>query len=421
MHDCVGELTIPSDSMEAYLAFWPYTTSLQATTIFYFQPIVIPVILRLFLAYSVGGVQYLYFQMDIPFSSTEHTHWKIAGLILLAAFVLIAPAKDAYKLFKHKKEIMQGEEDALREFGFIINNFCPECFGWDLCILARKMLLAIVITMARPHGTVVQVQLALMVSIVALAAQIHYRPFKYDPLNTVEFVSIGSFIITAWLGVLMSLQAVPEWWKETASISIVVVNAAAVFYLGYRAREELKAYWADFDNLRASAEATVQRICGLEPAIGGGLFAGFVLGCVMGVLSNDCTKFWHDVSIFAGTGLLAGLAVGGCIACMVSYTNAPKSGADDAMVAPNITSDGQEEDQADTHDAHDDATVVPTMGEAEATADAAPQARLDMKLPAVAVEPNEKRVSGGLADGELQNKQDPDEWPAKEAGPVVTV
>ena len=55
----------------------------------------------------------MYFQMDILFDSTEHTHWKIAGFFLLAAYVLIPPAFDAYRLFTHKKEIMEGEEELL--------------------------------------------------------------------------------------------------------------------------------------------------------------------------------------------------------------------------------------------------------------------------------------------------------------------
>ena len=71
-------------------------------------------------------------------------------------------------------------KEAIREYGFIVFSFNPEHYYWDLVIMVRKLAQAAFITLLRPRGIVIQAMLAIMISIIALCAQIHYKPYRGD-------------------------------------------------------------------------------------------------------------------------------------------------------------------------------------------------------------------------------------------------
>jgi len=160
-----------------------------------------------------------------------------------------------YSLVQVREGLLKQDEETLRTFGFLSNGFEPDYYYWQICITARKLAATTVITLARPYGLVVQSQLAIAVFVAALCAHVKYMPFKDPIIDTLETSSICSFILTAWLGplmsldsnfprtlsmrptlnltlgVLMSLETVPTPWKQGMSIAAVIINASAVLLL----------------------------------------------------------------------------------------------------------------------------------------------------------------------------------------------
>ena len=67
-----------------------------------------------------------------------------------------------------RHRILAGEEKALRKWGFEIAAFEKEYYYWNLVIMARKISLTTIITLSRPMGIVVQSQLTIAISIVAV-------------------------------------------------------------------------------------------------------------------------------------------------------------------------------------------------------------------------------------------------------------
>ena len=82
--------------------------------------------------------------------------------------------------------------------------------------MLRKLLVAALITLTKPFGVVVQAQLAILVFAIALYFQLEHKPFRNPVVNVLETTGIIAFLLTAWLGVLMSLPDVPMAWKEVS-------------------------------------------------------------------------------------------------------------------------------------------------------------------------------------------------------------
>merc|ERR1711990_308412 len=97
-------------------------------------------------------------------------------------------------------------------------------------------------------GVVVQSQLAIAITIVAFVLHVKCKPFSNPLLNRLETISLSSFGVTAWIGVLMSDENVSYTMKVAGSFIIVIINIVAFVYMlwhfliqaGYYAQTKLE-------------------------------------------------------------------------------------------------------------------------------------------------------------------------------------
>jgi len=199
--------------------------------IFLFQPGAVKGVLMVFTCYSVGDEHLLYAQMDIHCNSASHMSWQIAlgtfGLLYALAF----PLFELWSLCSADELIRSEDPATLRLYGFATNGCKPDYYYWPVVVMTRKVVAATVITLTRPYGIVVQALLALCVFGAALCAQIVLVPFRNPIVNILETGSILSFLITAWLGVFMSLEVVSDEWREIMSFVVLLVNVVTVLLI----------------------------------------------------------------------------------------------------------------------------------------------------------------------------------------------
>ena len=202
---------------------------------FFFQPYAIRGILQATTCIEVGDESVLYYQMDVLCDSDLHVTWKWALIAAYLVYAFVLPGWLMLVMHRDRALFLAEDEETIRIYGFAINAYKAEFFYWQFCIMYRKIAQITLITLARPAGIVVQAQLALLVSMVAIVLHLQMKPFKNELVNNLEKVSLGSFAITAWVGVLMSQSKVKEQakWSLSLSMIILVVNTLALLYVLY--------------------------------------------------------------------------------------------------------------------------------------------------------------------------------------------
>ena len=236
--------------------------------IFLFVPGAVKAILMLFTCHKVGDDHRLFYQMDIDCNSERHRSWQWGAGLCGLFYAVCIPAFKWWELRSAEEGILNQDEHTLRELGFVINGFHPQFYYWQLCVKARKLVTVALITLSKPYGVVVQAQLGLIVFVVAIVAHVRCLPFKNPVVNVLELISILSFMITAWTGVLMSLETVPEGWKPVLSVFAFLVNVFASFALVgvfiYAFRIE---YGEHVETALDKAKASEWRCCFLKSSV----------------------------------------------------------------------------------------------------------------------------------------------------------
>ena len=210
--------------------------------IFLFQPLAVGGILKALACHNVGGSSYLYHDNSVECWTGSYAVWFVSLLLCFFFYAAFLPGFNLFTLFRDRDRILAEDEEVLRDWGFEISPFESDYFYWNLVIMARKVALKAVITLSRPYGIVVQSQLAIFISVVALIFHVRCMPYREDILDWVELLGIMAFAITAWLGVLMSQEEVDGNSKMATSVAIAAVNVAIFLHMFWHFVIESKHY-----------------------------------------------------------------------------------------------------------------------------------------------------------------------------------
>jgi len=199
--------------------------------LFLFQPLAVQGILKAMTCKTIGGTSYLFYDPDIKCWSGSHLEWFVGLLLVFLLYTSFLPGLNLLALFNDRDLILAEQEEALRSWGFEIEAWEREYYYWNLVIMARKLSLTAVITLSRPMGIVVQSQLAIAICIVALISHVRCEPYREPLLNRLEMISISTFGMTAWIGVLMSQETSYTLMKQVGSFVIVAFNGSAILLM----------------------------------------------------------------------------------------------------------------------------------------------------------------------------------------------
>lgn len=118
-----------------------------------------------------------------------------AGLIV---WVITLPL-GSWLVLREKASLLENRQ--VRTYiGFLYSGFTKHAYFWEVLIMARKQVVAAIGTFLVPQGTTVQALLLLVLLGVSLLLQLRLRPYSTHFLNSLESLSIGALLVSAFAG-----------------------------------------------------------------------------------------------------------------------------------------------------------------------------------------------------------------------------
>ena len=121
----------------------------------------------------------------------------------------------------------------LNTHGFIYQNYKEAFVYWEVCILVRKALIAVVVVFAYPLGADLQATLALGVLILAVIVHMLAYPFKYRLLNSLEACSLTVSTCTLLIGLVFNDDKTSHEGFVFLSVVLICINVFLVFAFVY--------------------------------------------------------------------------------------------------------------------------------------------------------------------------------------------
>jgi Ca2+-binding EF-hand superfamily protein len=127
------------------------------------------------------------------------------GVLLVGIWPIGVPAALVISMLQYRKAIVAQDEAALHMFQFVIADYKPECWYWEVVELTRKLLLSgLIVVVGR--GTVAQAAAAAMISCFFLALSAKVEPFKSHALNVIKIVSEVQLFVVLLVCVILQTR-----------------------------------------------------------------------------------------------------------------------------------------------------------------------------------------------------------------------
>eukprot|EP00210_Caulerpa_lentillifera_P006197 g5921.t1 len=172
-----------------------------------------------------------YWTQDTNIECLEKKHALLVGIIGIPGIIFILFGVPLYLLFfllyrRSKDQLM--DLDVINTYGFIYQNYLERFVFWEVCILARKALIGVIVVFAYPLGSNLQGVMALGVLILALAIHLTAAPFKYTLLNVLEGCSLLVSIFTFYAGVVFNDENTSQVARVLLTTLLVLINLSLV-------------------------------------------------------------------------------------------------------------------------------------------------------------------------------------------------
>lgn len=112
------------------------------------------------------------------------------------------PCVLGWALTNHRKLIAQGDPDSLKLFSFIIGDYKPEHWYWELIELFRRLLLCGLLGLLA-RGSVAQSVIGCVISVAFFALTCRARPYKKTSLNTVKIYADFVVVVVTLLSIVL--------------------------------------------------------------------------------------------------------------------------------------------------------------------------------------------------------------------------
>lgn len=118
-------------------------------------------------------------------------HWLFSFGVAIPCLVVWGigiPCFALIMLMRHKHSLTK---IATKEkFGFLYNGYKVETYYWEIVIMYRKVIIIFISVFFQSYGVICQALVVFAVLIVFLALSIKIRPFRHDPMNELETISV---------------------------------------------------------------------------------------------------------------------------------------------------------------------------------------------------------------------------------------
>ena len=163
----------------------------------------------------------------------SHIVLVAALAIPLIVVILVGfPCGSALYLIRKRQKQQLESAETQETFGFLYEAYTERCVFWDICILLRKGIVALVVISASTRGSNLQGLIGGCVLIFFLFLHMHYRPYKevYKNLNSIEALSLLVSMLTFMFGLFLNDQTVSSNDKTIVSFFAVLLISLFVLF-----------------------------------------------------------------------------------------------------------------------------------------------------------------------------------------------
>ena len=214
-------------------------------------------VMQLFTCVDIGGQDRLLEDLDVLCSSAGNNGWRFGvGLPLLLLVVLGLPA-GLFTLLWKRRQRLHSSDWHRRTLGLLFLGYKPEFYWYEVVIMARKALFAMVLVALRPQGLLWQVSFAMLVIMTAMIASAGWAPFTEATFNALDVASLALSMATVAGGAMLFQGAVasdpaltsgeqtPWPHHHAAGVAVtVVLTGMNVVFIGGIVVWMLKSFYA---------------------------------------------------------------------------------------------------------------------------------------------------------------------------------
>jgi hypothetical protein len=143
----------------------------------------------------------LHADYDIDCDETATFRWTL-GPALVVLWPIRVPALLFCLMFRVRTDIISGDEDATGMFNFLIGDYEPKYWFWEVVELFRKLLLSGILSLVG-RGSIAQAVLGTVISFAFFALHLRLLPYKSPTLNVIKAVSEVQMFAVLLLSVVL--------------------------------------------------------------------------------------------------------------------------------------------------------------------------------------------------------------------------
>jgi hypothetical protein len=178
-------------------------------------------------------------------ASSEFRLVLALSVLCIIVYTLGAPAFAGYHLFRNRTQL--AEPRIARRLGILFGSYQPALFWWECVIIARRLALALAVTLVPFTQQQLASVIIMTVLVVSIALQHTFSPFATILENRLEQLSLYVLLL-AFLGVYVTdtssgssapLQWIPVLVVVLVCVTAVILLLATVLVLGTRLKPSL--------------------------------------------------------------------------------------------------------------------------------------------------------------------------------------
>jgi hypothetical protein len=132
--------------------------------------------------------------------------WTVGGMLVIL-WPAAVPAGLFALMFRVRKELRAGDEAATGMFNFLIGDYKPEFWYWEVVELLRKLMLSGILSLVG-RGSIAQATLGTTITFVFFALHLRVMPYKSVTLNFTKAVSEVQLFVVLLMSVLLQSHSV---------------------------------------------------------------------------------------------------------------------------------------------------------------------------------------------------------------------
>jgi hypothetical protein len=167
------------------------------------------------------GISVLQADYTVDCGSAEYMGlWAFCSVLVLL-WPIGMPTALFLAMYHVRDKINAGDNDTLETFGFVLGDYDSDHWYWEVCELARKLILAGLIGLVG-RGSIAQAVVATIIAFFFFAVSVREQPYKKPTMNWIKLFS--EFQIFAVLLMCVVLQAEAVGF-ETEVVTVEVYGA----------------------------------------------------------------------------------------------------------------------------------------------------------------------------------------------------